>query len=239
MKVSVVIPVYNEEKYIKNCLNSLINQSEEPDEIIVVDNNCIDKTIKIVKKYKNIRIIREAIQGMTPARNTGFNQAKYEIIVKCDADSILSPDWIKNIKNDFARNTDIIAVSVPMRLVDIGAIGRSTIPFYIYLFIPKLLVGFYYLIGPGYALKKSAWNKVKSEICLDDKKVHEDIDISFHLKKHGKIFHDGKNAVNSSARRIISNPFSFFGEYIYRFFKMYWDHRHLINESSVEVLPAK
>lgn len=228
MKVSVVIPVYNEEKYIKKCLDSLLKQVEKPDEIIVVDNNSTDKTIEMVKKYKNIKIIKETIQGMTPARNAGFSQAKYEIIVKCDADSTLSADWIKNIKNDFSHGSSIVAVSMPIKLNDIGLVGKSTIPFYIYMFIPTLMTGFYYLIGPGYAIKKTVWNKIKDEICLDDKKVHEDIDLSFHLKKHGEIYHDGKNAVFSSARRIVNNPFSFFGEYIYRFFKMYWNHRHLI-----------
>lgn len=228
MKVSVVIPVYNEEKYIKNCLDSLLIQEEKPDEIIVIDNNSTDRTIEIVKKYKNIKIIKEAIQGMTPARNAGFNHAKYEIIVKCDADSVLPTDWIKNIKNDFSQNSDTVAVSMPIKLSDIGSVGKSTIPFYIYMFIPTLMTGLYCLVGPGYAIKKTVWNKIKDKICLDDKKVHEDIDISLHIKKHGKIFHDRKNAVSSSARRIINNPFSFFGEYIYRFFKMYWSHRHLI-----------
>jgi len=220
MKVSVVIPVYNEEKYIKNCLDSLMNQREKPDEIIVVDNNCTDNTVEIVKKYKSVKIIKEITQGMTPARNAGFNQAEYEIIAKCDADSILHPYWIKNIKNVFLRDPYVIAISMPIKFSDICFILDNTIPFYIYLFIPRLMTGFYYLIGPGYAIKKTIWNKIKNEICLDDRKVHEDIDISFHLKKYGKIFHDRKNAVSSSARRIVNNPFSFFGEYIFRFFKM-------------------
>ena len=63
MKVSVVIPVYNEEKKISNCLNSLMKQDEKPDEIIVVDNNCIDKTISIVKKYATVKIIQEKKTG--------------------------------------------------------------------------------------------------------------------------------------------------------------------------------
>ncbi|MFA6081118.1 MAG: glycosyltransferase family 2 protein [Patescibacteria group bacterium] len=228
MKVSVVIPVYNEEKYIKGCLDSLMIQEEKPDEIIVVDNNCTDNTVEIIKKYKNIKIIKETTQGMTPARNTGFNQAKHEIIVKCDADSVLPTDWIKNIKNDFINNPSIIGVSMPIVYSDFQLFGNSTLPFYIYLAIPRLMVGFYYFIGPGYALKEIAWNKTRDEICLNDKEVHEDIDISFHLKKYGKIFHDKKNPVTSSARRIFNDPFSFFGEYIVRFFKMYWKHRHLL-----------
>ncbi len=228
MKVSVVIPVYNEEKYIKNCLDSLMNQREKPDEIIVVDNNCTDNTVEIVKKYKSVKIIKEITQGMTPARNAGFNQAEYEIIAKCDADSILPPYWIKNIKNDFINNPLIVGVSMPLVFKDFQLFGNSTLPFYIYLAIPRLMVGFYYFLGPGYALKRISWKIVRKKICLDDKAVHEDIDISLHLRNYGKIYHDDKTVVYSSSRRMINNPFSFFGEYIFRFFKMYWNHRHLI-----------
>ena len=228
MKVSVVIPVYNEEKQINNCLYSLMEQEEKPDEIIVVDNNCTDKTVEIVKKYKGIKIIKEKKQGMTPARNAGFNKAENEIIAKCDADTILPPDWINNIKKDFFQDSSIIGISMPIRLSDVPITGRSTALFYIYMLIPRLMIGIYPLIGPSYAIKKTVWNKVKDKICLDDTKVHEDIDLSFHIKKFGEIFFNSKTIVDSSARRIINNPLSFFGEYIFRFFKMYYTHRHLI-----------
>src|ERR1035437_9820650 len=88
MKVSVVIPAYNEEKYIGACLDSLMDQKEKPDEIIVVNNNSTDNTAKIVKKYP-VRLINEEQQGMIPARNRGFNEAKFEIIARTDADTIL------------------------------------------------------------------------------------------------------------------------------------------------------
>ena len=229
MKVSVVIPVYNEEKYIKNCLDSLMKQEEKPDEIIVIDNNCTDKTVSIVKKYKGIKIIQEKKQGMIPARNTGFNEAKNEIIAKCDADTILPLNWIKNIKNSFSQDASIIGISMPIRL-DIPFIGQSIsiALFYIYLLIPRLMIGFYPFLGPSYAIKKTVWNEVKDRICLDDKIVHEDIDLSLHVKKYGKIYHDGNIIIASSARRIINNPLSFFGEYNIRFFKMFYSHRHLV-----------
>lgn len=228
MKVSVVIPVYNEEKYIKNCLDSLMNQTEKPDEIIVVDNNCTDKTIDIVKKYSVVKIIKEKNQGMTMARNTGFNAAKNEILAKCDADTILPNYWIKNIKRTISDDNSIVGISMPLNLNDISLISNSNWPFYIYYFIPKLLIGVYPFIGPSYVIKKTIWNKVKDKICLDDKVVHEDVDLCLHIKNYGKIYHDGKTIVISSARRIINNPISFFCEYTVRFFKMLYFHRHLI-----------
>ena len=224
MKVSVVISVYNEEKYIKTCLDSLMKQEEKPDEIIVVDNNCTDKTVSIVKKYKGIKIIQEKKQGMIPARNAGFNKAENEILAKCDADTVLPPDWIKNIKNDFSQDTSIIGISMPIQLNDFPLLGRSVIPFYVYMLIPRLMIGVCPLTGPSYVIKKTIWNKVKYKICLDDKKVHEDIDLSFHIKKFGKIYHDSKIIAKSSGRRLKYNPFSFLGEYTFRFLKMLKDH---------------
>ena len=64
MKVSVVIPVYNEKKRIKKCLDSLLSQSEKPDEIIVVDNNSTDSTVSIVRKYKGVNLVHEKKQGI-------------------------------------------------------------------------------------------------------------------------------------------------------------------------------
>ena len=102
MKVSVVIPAFNEEKYIGKCLKSVVNQIMPADEIIVVNNNCTDKTEVIAKKF-GARIVKEKVQGMTPARNRGFNSVKYEIIARTDADTVVPKDWIKIIKNNFKK----------------------------------------------------------------------------------------------------------------------------------------
>lgn len=224
MKISVVIPVYNEEKLIKNCLDSLMKQDVKPDEIIVVDNNCTDDSMKITTMYKGITIIKEKIQGMIPARNAGFNKVENEIIAKCDADTILPPNWIKNIKNNFLLNSSVVGISMPIKLSDVPFVDRSIALFYIYMLIPRLILGIYPFMGPSYAVKKNIWDKVKKKICLDDKLVHEDIDLCIHVKKYGEIFHDMKTVVSSSARRIIGNPLSFFGEYNIRFFKMLKKH---------------
>lgn len=109
MKVSVVIPAFNEAEFLDACLNSLTKQTEPPDEIIVVNNNSTDNTVKIAKKY-DVRIVNEKKQGMISARNSGFNKAKFDIIARTDADTILPPSWIKKIKNGF-KDKDLVALS--------------------------------------------------------------------------------------------------------------------------------
>ena len=224
MKISVVIPVYNEEKYIKNCLDSLMKQEEKPDEIIVIDNNCTDNTTNVVKKYKNIKVIRERKQGIIAARNAGFDHAQGNIIARCDADTILPVKWVKNIKQHFLEDELIVAISMPILIHDIPGGNKFLLLFYLYMFIPRIIMGLYPLLGPSYAVKKSAWEKIKNEVCFDDNIVHEDIDLSFHIKKLGKIYHDKKTIVLTSGRRLKHNPLSFFGEYTLRFFKMLKNH---------------
>lgn len=222
MKVSVVIPVYNEEKYIEKCLLSLKNQVEKPDEIIVVDNNCTDKTIDIARKF-NVLIIRESRQGITYARNCGFNHAKGTIIARCDADVILPPDWIKKIKENFKKN-NIDALTGPLVFYDL--ILPTPLYAEIFFWFMKLIQkGKETLIGPNMILSKKIWDKVKNDVCLDNNKVHEDIDLTIHINKIGGIIkRDNGLIVNASGRRIKHNPLSFFVEYPIRWLIMLRNH---------------
>jgi len=92
--ISIVIPGYNEEKTISQTLDSISRQQTKiPYEVVFVDNNCTDKTVKIVKsfsnKIKNLTIITEKIQSIGAARNAGFEIAKSETITSTDSDIIL------------------------------------------------------------------------------------------------------------------------------------------------------
>ena len=225
-KISVIIPVYNEEKYIKACLDSLINQNEKPDEIIIVDNNCNDKTIDIIKKYKEklpIKIIKEKKQGMIFARNRGFNEAEGNILARCDADSILPPNWVKKIKKNFLKNK-IDGLTGPIIFYDFFL--KSAFFSKIYLILMKILQKGETLLGPNMAISKKIWEKIKNEVCLNEKDIHEDIDLSIHiLKNKGKIYYDLKLVVYTSARRIMKTPFIFFINYPLRLVKSLLSHR--------------
>lgn len=94
-KVSVVITMYNEERYIKKCLETLLNQTYPNIEVILVDNACTDRTVEIAKKFP-FKIIRKDInQGPGPARNLGAENAIGEILVFVDADMKFDMDYIK------------------------------------------------------------------------------------------------------------------------------------------------
>jgi len=226
MKLSVVIPVYNEEKYIEKCLNSLKNQVEKPDEVIIIDNNCTDKTINIVKKYKNklpIKIIQEKQQGTVFARNKGFNEAKNDIIARCDADSVLPPNWIKKIKEDFLKNK-VDGLTGP--IIFYNFFLKTSTPSKLYLFLMKFLQNGETLNGPNMAIAKNIWEKIKDQVCLDEKNIHEDIDLSLHiLKNNGKIIYDWDLVVYASARRITKTPWIFFINYPWRLIKNIYFHR--------------
>jgi len=221
MKVSVVIPAYNEEVFIGRCLGAMIGQSVPADEIIVVDNNSKDRTAEIAKRF-HVKIIKEKVQGMIPARNRGFDEAKYNIMARCDADVIVPNNWIELIKKNF-RNKDIDALSGPVAYTDSPLISSSPIPSRVYLESLRLLSkGNRYLVGPNMIITKNIWKRVRDFVNPDDTIVHEDLDLSLKIiNDGGKIGYDAKLIVSSSARRIVGKPRSFFIEYPARVVKTF------------------
>ena len=92
-KISVIVPVYNAEKYLSKCIDSIINQTFKDIEIILINDGSTDRSIEICKSYKekydNIRFISQSNKGVSAARNLGIDNAVGEYISFVDAD-----DWI-------------------------------------------------------------------------------------------------------------------------------------------------
>jgi len=101
MKVSVIVPVYNVEKYLKTCLDSLVNQTLKELEIIVVNDGSPDNSQKIIdeyaKKYKNIHSYIKENGGLSDARNYGAKLATGEYIAFLDSDDYVSHDMYKKM----------------------------------------------------------------------------------------------------------------------------------------------
>ncbi|CAN5171761.1 C50 carotenoid glucosyltransferase CrtX [soil metagenome] len=218
MKVSIVIPVYNEEKFIAACLDSLITQEVPADEIIVVDNNSTDGTLDILKKYPII-ILEEKKPGTIAARNCGFNKAQYDIIARTDADSILPPDWIKHIKRVMGDKT-VAAVTGPAVFYDIILPQIATYSqIFIYFVLSRAFLRQNVLYGPNMAIRSSLWRKIKDSVSNNDREVHEDMDLAIHLAPLGKILYDKELKIYVSARRINHNLPSLLSDYLYRWMR--------------------
>lgn len=100
-KISIVIPVYNEEDVIIDCLSSLNKQTHSNFEVIIVDDGSTDKTPKLIKKYKpdkyKLVIIKQNHEGPGAGRNLGVKKATGEILVFVDADMAFDRDFLKKL----------------------------------------------------------------------------------------------------------------------------------------------
>ncbi len=100
-KVSVIIPTYNSERTIADCINSVLSQDYSNIECIVVNDASTDRTFEILKTYP-IRVINlEQNMGPSFARNIGVNEAKGNFIAFIDADCIAPIDWVTNFINNY------------------------------------------------------------------------------------------------------------------------------------------
>ncbi len=98
IKVSVILPVYNGEKYIKKCMESLIGQTLKEVEIICVDDGSVDGTLEALKEYENldnVTVITQENAGAGAARNKGMSYAKGEYLSFLDADDIFEKDMLE------------------------------------------------------------------------------------------------------------------------------------------------
>jgi glycosyltransferase involved in cell wall biosynthesis len=96
MRASVIVPAYNEEKFIARCLESIKNQTIRELELIVVDDGSMDFTISIAEKYAD-KVIRQNHLGSGKARNAGAQEAKSRILVFIDADMYLAADCVEKL----------------------------------------------------------------------------------------------------------------------------------------------
>ena len=115
--ISIIVPVFNSEATIACCLESLINQSMQDVEIIIVNDGSVDNSEKICLKYQesynNIRYIKQANQGVSVARNSGLMNAKGEFIMFCDSDDCYHTDACECLfKKAVHSGADVVVGSV-------------------------------------------------------------------------------------------------------------------------------
>lgn len=110
-KFSIVIPVYNVEKYLKKCLDSVFNQTYKDYEVIVVNDGTKDNSMDIVKNY-NVKVITQKNQGLSAARNHGVKKATGEYLIFLDSDDYWEKDLLKELAKSLKNNPDLIRFQI-------------------------------------------------------------------------------------------------------------------------------
>lgn len=224
MKISVIIPAYNEEKYIADCLTAIKAQETPPYEVIVIDNNSTDHTAQIAASF-GARVVKEMTQGISPARHRGFHEATGDIIARTDADSAPRPDWLTQITKSFTEHPDAVGITGPITYHNLSPIrlklANAGASFYI--FFLETVCRHPVFVGSNMVIKREI---AQTLTCIDDRLAHEDIDISCQVVNKGTIIVNPNLIMRNSARRMLQNPKSFFIEYPYRLFKTLSRHFH-------------
>lgn len=112
IKISIVVPVYNVEKYLERCLQSLLTQTFKPIEIICIDDGSTDNSGKILKKYKsrysNLIVLEQRNQGVSAARNKGIEAARGEYIAFVDSDDYVDRTLCEEVYAIAEKTADMV-----------------------------------------------------------------------------------------------------------------------------------
>ncbi len=128
--VSIVIPSYNYAKYLPECLDSVLAQTEPADEVIVVNDGSTDNTTDVIEPYLDrIQYIRKKNGGVAAARNDGITKATQPYIVCLDADDKIAPTFVNTLKSALAHDRALgIAYSALQMFDDAGHIFNTDWP---------------------------------------------------------------------------------------------------------------
>jgi glycosyltransferase involved in cell wall biosynthesis len=246
MKISIVIPVYNEAESLGACLEAITRQTVRPHEVIVVDNNSSDGTAALAETYGFVTLMCEPRQGVVHARSRGFDAAGGDIIARIDADSILPADWLAAV-NEVFNDSAVDAVSGAALYYNVAAAGLfNSIDLFFRRRLSWQLKDRVYLWGANMAMRRDAWHRTKPELC-ERANLHEDYDIAIHLQElGGKVVFDERLRASVSSRRIDTGYLDFMryalvspNTYAEHGVKEYWHMYPVVAVCAIGYLPAR
>ena len=174
-KFSIIIPVYNVEKYIKKCVDSVFNQTFKDYEVIVVNDGTPDKSMEMIKEY-DVTIIDQKNQGLSAARNNAVKKAKGDYIIFLDSDDYWRKDLLKEINKSLKNNPDVVRFQIQEIFEDQDGIlehkekgfeGLNGVDAF------NTICNYHYLENAWcYAIKRKYFEKNKFE--FKKGKIHED-----------------------------------------------------------------
>lgn len=186
-KLSVIVPIYNSDKYLKKCLDSILGQSFTDFEIIAVNDGSFDNSVEILRNYQEedsrIRIISQKNQGLSAARNTGLNHVLGEYVSFIDSDDWIDSNMFRDLIFDLESNeSDIVAcnISIFKSDYDIKEFNKNS---YSRVFNREEAMG---IIYTNNMLTYSACNKIYKSHLFKNLRftvgiIYEDIDFTYKL----------------------------------------------------------
>ncbi|MEI8337716.1 MAG: glycosyltransferase family A protein [bacterium] len=206
MKVSIIIPAYNEEKFIGKTLECALAQNYPDFEIIVVDNNSIDKTNEIAKSF-GVKVFFEKNKGTGPAREKGRREATGEILAFLDADCLPEKDWIRKGVKWFEHDKNIVGLTGPYDYFDspgfyrfFSSLLQKNIYSFFNIFLQKINKGAVLIFGNCFIRASS----MESAGGIDSNIIFygDDTDTAKRLAKKGRVIFDKNLIMKGSARRL-------------------------------------
>lgn len=217
MKTSLVITIFNEERTIEALLNSIFQQTQQPDEIIIVDAYSTDKTLSIISNYafstSHFKCrIREKKGNRSVGRNEGIKNATGVIILVTDAGCTLDKNWVKYVTEPFVDKT-IDVVAGYYEGIAKNVFQKCLIPYV--LVMPDKAHGQTFLPATrSMAFTKSLWEKAGQ--FQEEFSHNEDYVFAKQLRKiNAKIFFEKKAIVYWIPRNSFSEAFSMFYRFAY------------------------
>jgi len=210
VKISFVIPAYNEEACIGACLESVMRALAAGDydaEVIVVNNASTDRTGERAGAFAGVRVVDEAVKGLVRARRAGLAAARGELIASIDADTMLTDGWLDVVVEAFRRDPRLVALSGPLIYFDMPAASRAlvwlfyAVAFVVHVFSQHVLHVGAMIQGGNFVARRSALEAAggyDTSIAF----YGEDTDIARRLSKVGRVKWTFRLPINSSGRRL-------------------------------------
>jgi len=210
MRLSFVVPAYNEEAYLPACLESILAQTRElgePVEIIVVNNASTDRTREVALGYAGVRVVDEPHKGLTFARQAGFAASTGELIANVDSDSRLTSGWVEKVLATFAAEPKIVSLSGPFIYYDLTSWQRVSVrlfymvAFVVYAMNRWVLRAGSMVQGGNFVLRRDALLKIggfNTAIAF----YGEDTDIARRMSQVGEVKFTFRLKMFTSARRL-------------------------------------
>ncbi|HWM33272.1 MAG TPA: glycosyltransferase family A protein [Pseudolysinimonas sp.] len=212
LAISVVIPVRNDAAMLATALDSLRSQHRRPDEIIVVDNGSSDASAAVARDA-GARVVPEPVRGIPSATATGYDAARGDIIARIDADSVCRPDWLARIERRFRAEPDLDLLTGDARFYGsselVHRLGEALYIGGMYWAVTPYL-GHPPVFGSNFAMRRDVWLELADEVHRENG-IHDDLDLSLHVKPWMRVALDRELVVEISAR-----PFATFSGFARR-----------------------